>query len=116
MQSSLNSPNIIARATAHLNAAEASKLPDLPKGYEFQTLEIYLGDELDTPAVVIHRCEIIFLNVPTEPTNLIQLIGDGHPVYVAIDGETLRSRIKHCKLPDLGATWLSAQLEATIGR
>ena len=105
-----------ARTVALENANEALDLPILPKGYQFKSFEIYLGSQVDEPAYAMHDGKMIVLNVPENPDPILQMIGDDGPVFIAVDKQTLSSRIGLCGLPEFPTTGLEEIVNSFVGR
>jgi hypothetical protein len=85
------------------NAAEANRLPPLPEGYKHTYLEIYLGNQLETPYLTAYYTpeKRVFLSGEKDGLSAVQIFdAQGDPCLIAVEGHTLTHRLQNAPLPE----------------
>ena len=95
------------------NAADTWNEPPLPKGYIPEAIEVFYGDDVNSPDLFILNGKIHSFNLskPSD-SNVIQLLIDGTWAYIQVEGRVVFERLGGVVLPDfvidpiLLAQWL----------
>jgi hypothetical protein len=114
MLSNKKSPSSETIALAKQNIQEFANYPPLQQGHQFRTYELYLGDQVNTPAYVNVDGEVVLLEIPESPSAAIQEIVDGECVYVEIEGIDTFDRWGECERPQFGINAIAANTVSAL--
>ncbi len=87
---------------ARQNAEEYKDAPQLAPDTVVKCIEFFF-DDAEMPNYVLFNDELVYAN-PPKTSGVMQIFGDGGPIFISVNREPLLNRMKNWSLPEIKYT------------